>query len=383
MTEKDLYHDIRPHFDHDVNSVLSDLSKKPEFQALCNYFYPEVSMGDLKQRFGTIHSADDFKKKFVYGGINNVINREGINISMHGLEKLEKGKPYLYVSNHRDILLDTVLLNYILAKYDRKLCQIAVGSNLLNIPWVSDLVRINKSFIVHRNVPTRQLYDYSNRLSSYIRSVITGKNESVWIAQREGRSKDGNDQTQVSVLKMFAMSSAEDVYENLKELNIVPVAFSYEYDPSDIMKAIETHEARTQQAKNKPATELKDMIGGVLEKNTKVHVGIGKPMNSFLDELPVEGNKNNLFKAFAQKIDEEIHQNFMLWEHNYIAYDLKSGEAKMAHKYTQRAKEEFVHYLEQRTSSYSDPQAILSSLIDIYANPVINRLHDKQEQNSY
>ena len=339
-----------------------------------------------------IHSTLDFQKRFMKPVVNYILRScsTGHTFIHNGIRP---GKErYTFMSNHRDIVLDSAILDIML--FNDKFpttCEIAIGDNLLIYPWIRTLVRLNKSFIVRRNISRRELLESSKLMSRYMHHVIQEKGENIWIAQREGRAKDSSDQTQVSLLKMLAMTADTDstentegtervgiaaIIESIRQLNIVPLSISYEYDPCDYLKAKEFQQKRddTQWKKSKQ-DDLVNMKTGIFGKKGHVHYQTGRPVNEWIDELK-DVEKAEFFTLLAQRIDREIHHNYRLFPCNYVAADLLSGVPTHTSHYTHKDKVAFEKYLKECMALVDLPnrdEAFLRErLLTMYANPVKN-----------
>ena len=301
-------------------------------------------------------------------------------ITITGLENIDKSNAYLYISNHRDIILDSALLDAKLLEQGMDTVEIAIGDNLLLYPWIEDLVRINKSFIVKRGLSARQILESSQRLSAYIAYTISEKQQSSWIAQREGRSKDSNDRTQESLLKMFNMSGAGSFTENLSVLNICPVTISYQYDPCDFLKAKEFQQRRDNpEYKKQPQDDLINMKTGVMGYKGAVVYALTGDINKELAEMAVQiPSRNEQITRTAELIDQRIHANYTIFPNNKIAYDELHKEKRFVNEYSAVEKSEFEEYLRLQLSKIElenkDTKFLRTKLLEMYANPLINQL---------
>lgn len=370
------FDEIRPYYDHEVNEVLQKLTSEPSFIRILGYLYPEWDIDYFKKLIQKIHSIDDFQREMVYEAIARVVKMTTDGLSCDGLDNLDKEKSYIFISNHRDIILDSALLNFIIYGHGFKTTEVAIGDNLLISKVVIDLVKLNRNFVVHRNVPTRQLYQYSLRLSAYIHHTLKEKNTSVWIAQREGRTKDGNDKTQSGLLKMFGIASKEDFITTYNNLNIVPVSISYEYEPCDNLKAEQLFKKQHNLPINKTQKEDRDnMVAGVTEYKGRIHFNIGKPIKDELYQLKDIPVKNEQIKGLANIIDQRIYKNYNLWPNNYIAYDLLNNVDQFRDKYSSQEKDHFQKYIKSRIENLSGKKDELENyMLQIYGNPVKNAL---------
>lgn len=295
----------------------------------------------------------------------------------------DKSKAYTYISNHRDIILDSGFLSVLLVDQGMDTVEIAIGDNLLIYPWIKKFVRVNKSFIVQRALTMRQMLESSARMSRYMHYTIGEKNQSIWIAQREGRAKDSNDRTQDSVLKMLAMGGEGDVVDRLMEMNIAPLAISYEYDPCDYLKAQEFQLKRDIEGYKKTMEDdLKNMQTGLFGYKGKVHFQTGACLNDLLSTVDRSLPKPELFTRISTWIDERIHGNYRLYPGNYVAHDLLTGKNDFESHYTLADKQRFEAYMEKQLGKIEIPDKdipfLREKLLLMYANPLVNYLAARQ-----
>lgn len=372
---------IRPFNNDEVKPAIESLLNDRQFSRILKRILPllpiGMSRGVLKLATLGIHSTLDFQLRFMKPVVNYILrNCSTGHTFIH--DGIRPGKErYTFISNHRDIVLDSAILDVILhnAKFPTT-CEIAIGDNLLIYPWIKTLVRLNKAFIVRRNISRRELLESSMLMSRYMHHVINEKHENIWIAQREGRAKDSSDQTQVSLLKMLAMSDADHPLERIKSLNVVPLSISYEYDPCDYLKAKEFQQKRDDaQWKKSKQDDLTNMKTGIFGQKGHVHYQTGRPVNEWIDELK-DVDKAEFFTILAQRIDYEIHHNYRLFPSNYVAADLLAGQPNHANRYTHKDKVAFEKYLKERIALVDLPnrdEAFLRErLLTMYANPVLN-----------
>jgi hypothetical protein len=280
-------------------------------------------------------------------------------------------------------VLDSALLDVLLIDAGFKTtCEIAIGDNLLAAPWIKDLVRVNKSFIVERSAGVREMLMSSKRMAEYMHYVIEKKNDNVWIAQREGRAKDSDDRTQPSILKMMAMGGTGNIIERLMQLHIVPLAISYEYDPCDFLKAMEFQLKRDVEGwKKTKQDDVMSMRTGIMGYKGRIHYHAAPCIDDFLQTLDPNMPKGELFDTIAAHIDKQIHANYMLYPCNYIAADMLAGNDNLATNYTAEDKAAFEKYLESRLAMIDIPnkdEAFLRErILTMYANPAKNKLVDK------
>ncbi|MCB9360187.1 MAG: 1-acyl-sn-glycerol-3-phosphate acyltransferase [Flavobacteriales bacterium] len=372
------FENIRSYNNSEYLPVMNRLLEEPVFlQAITSYF-TEYTLEELKEQLLSYRAINEFQSNFVCRFIYKIEKQSISQITFKGLENINETKgTRLFISNHRDIVLDSALINFGLDKYKMNTCEIAIGSNLLGIPWVKDLVRLNKSFIVQRNVPKQEMLSSSIQLSSYIQHTLLENNQSVWIAQREGRAKDGNDKTNPGVLKMFALSStAPSLIDFYKNMNITPVSISYEYDPCDELKIAELIAKEKGETYVKaPNEDVQHMVRGIQGQKGNIKIAFANTINNKIEEFREITNRNEIIKRIAAIIDKEIHLNYHLWVTNYIAFDLINNSAKFKDEYTDEQKETFLTYMKDKLSAVNQNNADAERLfLTMYANPVKNKL---------
>jgi len=374
--EKGYFDTIRPFNDDEVQAAIARLLDNPHFRAALNFVFPTMDANTLEAQLRSISSVDEFQAKFISNAVAAIIHNSTTGLHASGLEKLHADKGYLCISNHRDIVLDSAFLNYLLFKQKLPTTRIAIGSNLLQAPWIEDLVKLNKNFIVNRNVQPRQAYEYSLLLSRYIRFSIESDLSSVWIAQKEGRSKDGIDQTQTGLLKMLGMSSDEGV-SGYEKLNIVPVSISYEFEPCAGLKAQEIYmKSQTGSYQKAAGEDVRSMQLGIVRPKGNVHFHFSEPLSKeSIQDAFQSGNRNEAMKLIAEEIDKEIIKNYQLFPNNFIAFDLFNHSEAFSQQYTTSDKEVFERYLsEELDQLQGDRDALKIHLLNIYMNPLIRKM---------
>ena len=367
---------IRPYNDDEVRPAIESLLRDRQFSRILKGVLPilplGMSRGMLRLATLGIHSTLQFQLRFMKPVVNYVLRKCSTGHTFQHDTIKAGDERYTFISNHRDIVLDSAILDLMLA--DAKFpttCEIAIGDNLLIYPWIRTLVRLNKAFIVRRNVGRKELYESSMLMSRYMRHAIQEKHENIWIAQREGRAKDSSDQTQVSLLKMLAMGG------DLKSLNIVPLSISYEYDPCDYLKAKEFQQKRDDPAwKKTKQDDLTNMKTGITGQKGHIHYQTGRPVNEWIEELADIEDKNEFFTELARRIDREIHRHYRLFPTNYAAADLLSGTPTHAEHYTHKQLVAFEQYIASRIALIDlpnrDDQFLRERLLTMYANPLLN-----------
>lgn len=352
-----------------------------QFCQILDYLYPGTPADAIRQKMHSCKTSLEFQTAFCYDFLKNLMEKASKSLDMD-VSALDVSGRYTFVSNHRDIVLDSALLDKLLIDTGFKTtCEIAIGDNLLTLPWVRDLVRINKSFIVQRSLPPREMLMASRLMSEYMHCVISEKHDNIWIAQREGRAKDSNDRTQSAILKMMAMGGGTGTpAERLRRLHIVPLAISYEYDPCDYLKAREMQLRRDNAGWRKgPTDDIISMQTGVMGYKGRVHYHCAPCIDGYLDSLPAGIPKTEVFDVVAAHIDREIFRNYRLYPCNYIAVDMLRSTEQYAGRYTGEERAAFGQYIESRMAKITDvprrDDAFLRrSLLLMYANPAINKM---------
>lgn len=374
------FDEIRCYNDSEVNAILTKLSEEKQFMHVVSTVYPLLPKELLRQRITSFHESYEFQKEMVYPFLKYLEANMTKGIDLVGLEKTDPSKAYLYISNHRDIILDSALLCAKLIDNKMNTVEIAIGDNLLIFPWIKELVRANKSFIVQRGLNARQILESSKRLSAYIAYAINEKHQSVWIAQREGRAKDSNDRTQESLLKMFNMYGNDSFTENIAGLNICPLSISYEYDPCDYLKAKEMQQKRDNpEHKKQPMDDLINMQTGVMGYKGKVVYHMTGDIDKELQDIAAAtSNKNEQITLLARLIDKRIHSGYTIYTINKIAYDLLLHTEKFSTQYSLQDKLDFEKYLNLQIAKIDiaekDEDFLLKKMLEMYANPLINYL---------
>ena len=371
------FDDIRPFEPEELPEVFDRLLCNEQFQTILKYFFPQIPFDKLVQIVKSCKTNDEFQLKLAYPFLAHLIAKysKGCDIET---KYLDHSRPCTFFSNHRDIVLDSAFLNKLLidAQFSST-CEIAIGDNLLKLPWIVDLVRVNKSFIVHRNLPPRDQLRSSIQLSQYMHFAIAEKHESLWIAQREGRAKDSDDRTQKSVLKMLALGGEGSEVERLIQLHITPLTISYEYDPCDYLKAQEMQLKRDNKGWVKSEhDDLISMQTGIQGYKGFIHYHPAPSIDAWLEQLPADLPKNDLFEQTAQHIDEVIHQHYRLYPGNYVAFDLLEDSSLYSQYYTVDERATFEKYLEGQLAKINIPAKddafLRRQILTMYANPVIN-----------
>ncbi|MBQ9498905.1 MAG: acyltransferase [Bacteroidaceae bacterium] len=370
------FDEIRPYHDEELPQIYEELIADPAFRQVAAAVMPGVPFEAIAARMRGCHTKLDFQKAFCYPFLKDLMKRctEGVE-----MDNPDPQGVYTYISNHRDIVLDSGFLSVLLVEAGGDTPEIAIGDNLLIYPWIKKLVRINKSFIVQRALTMRQMLQSSARMSAYMHYAIREKHQSIWIAQREGRAKDSDDRTQDSILKMLVMGGEGTILQRLREMNVHPLSISYEYDPCDYLKAQEFQQKRDDAAfKKSQADDLKNMQTGIFGMKGHVHFQANGCINVELDKLDDSLPKQELFARISALIDRRIHAGYKLYPNNYVAHDLLYAEQRFTEHYTEADRQRFSEYLEGQLQKielpHKDVPFLREKLLLMYANPLTNQL---------
>lgn len=365
---------IRPFYDAEVNEALKFSVNHPLMKAIMNFTFPELTDDIWKEQLKRTFSVRDFQCNFIYKALQKVLEKTSDGLSTSGFDKLEKNTSYLFISNHRDIILDTSLLNACLFENGLIMTASAIGDNLVKRDFMNTLAKLNRNFLVQRGLSPREMLQSSKLMSEYIARLLLRENRSVWIAQREGRTKDGNDATNSGILKMLAMGNENmklsDYFKNLK---IVPVSISYEYDPTDALKMPQLLAEANDEAYIKNKNEdFMTLMSGIMGQKKHIHIHVGDILDSEIDKIALENdNSNKQIQALALVIDEQIVKNYKLWPTNFIAFDIKNKTDKYKEFYTENEKSLFERRLEMKIDANNPIE--YEGFLNMYANPVVNK----------
>ena len=371
---------IRPFEPEELPAAYDRLVANPQFRAVVGMLYPQVPFEALEKKMRACNTSMEFQLAFCYDFLEMLMAKASLGMDIN-VDAIDVSKRFTFVSNHRDIVLDSALLDKLLVDAGFKTtCEIAIGDNLLSLPWVKDLVRINKSFIVERSLQPREMLLASKRLSEYMHFVIQEKNDNVWIAQREGRAKDSDDRTQPAILKMMAMGGTGTPSERLQQLHIVPLSISYEFDPCDFLKAREFQLRRDNpEWKKGKNDDVVSMQTGIMGFKGHVHYHCAPCIDEYLQQLPADTPKTEFFDIVAAHIDSEIHRNYRLYPSNYIAAGMLDGTSFAKEgKYTEADRQQFEAYLQGQLNKIDladkDIPFLRERMLTMYANPLRNKM---------
>ena len=368
------FEDIRPYYDAEAHAVVQRMSQDPLFKRLVAHLWPDMSQEEVERKAARVNDIMDFQLEFMYDAIRTILSRSSSGVTFAGFEHLDREKAYLFVANHRDILLDSAILQVALVENGFETSEITFGDNLLQTGFITDFGKMNRMFAVQREGTSRELYEHSRKLSAYIRYTIVSKKVSVWIAQRNGRTKDGQDQTQTGLLKMLNISGTGSFPENFKELNIVPLTISYEYEPCDSLKAEEKYlVSASPDYKKGPDEDMNSILTGILQFKGRIHLQAGMPVSGMLETLNAEPVENEKIRKLALCIDNAVHKGYKLWPSNYIAADLLENATRYATQYTTEQRDAFIAYMNKRLTGLKAEAAELECFfLKIYAGPCLS-----------
>jgi glycerol-3-phosphate O-acyltransferase len=370
------FEDIRPYHNEEIPEKLKLVLQDPVFDKVLAYLFrkPELK-NKMRKQLEQIRTVEELQSTFVRHLVELIVHTTTKGVSCSGLEYLDKSKAYLFISNHRDIILDAAFLNYLILSNGMNTTQIAIGDNLLIYDWIIHAVKLNRSFVVKRNIASRELLEASRKLSQYIRGSIAENNNSVWIAQREGRTKDGDDQTQLALLKMLNMSNDKSLADGFGDLTIVPLSISYEIEPCGICKVEELLTRDLGGFEKTKEDDLHNMEAGIFKPKGRVHFSFGKPILSSFLQQNNHLSANDFVQELAIRIDHRIHQYYKLWPYNYVAYELMYGAGEFIDNYCSQDMVDFRNMVDEVKAQVTiNPEEAARRFIKMYAKPVENAL---------
>jgi hypothetical protein len=374
MYKTEEFEDIRPYYDEEINPALQRIIPVPEFGKILDFLFPDKEKKQIIKNLSEVSTALDFQKQFMHPLVNSIVRKTSKGLTTSGFDKLVPGTPYLFVSNHRDIVLDSAILQVILLDFNHETSEITFGSNLMTNQFIIDLGKVNRMFKVNRGGNRMELFRNSQVLSSYIRYTITQKRTSAWIAQRNGRTKDGIDKTETGLLKMFNISGSCDFLESFSELNIIPLAISYEFEPCCAFKIRElTSMAKGIPYQKQPNEDFMSIITGITQPKGRIHLAACMPVNQQLQNTLELQNTNDKINKLADIIDSSIYENYKLWPTNYIAFDMLNHGQQFKNFYSSDEMAGFKAYMDKELSIFTGDISLQKELLlKMYASPVIN-----------
>lgn len=380
MIDISSFDSLRPFHNQELHDAFIRMTAHPHFFSIIADVFPDRAPKDIIDDLLKVKTSFEFQKKYMHSGIRAILDRSSDGLSSSGFENILPGLPYLFLSNHRDIFLDSGMLQVLLVEHGHETTEISFGSNLMESPFLVDFGRINRMFTIKRSGTRKELYENAMLVSAYIRYVITTKKVSVWLAQRNGRAKDGNDKTQEGVLKMLAMENRKGFTEDFLPLNLIAVSVSYEYEPCDFLKVQELYLSEQGPYMKKPGEDLQSILTGVFQNKGRIHVALSSDFNDVINQIDKIYPEPEKPAALTKEIDKRVYENYKLWKTNYIAYDLLVGNDIYTNEYTMDEKKDFIEYMNQGLDSIEGEKDLLRKLfLDIYANPVKNRTGLKNE----
>lgn len=382
MIQQEIIKEIGPYADSEFKQKMATLVKEPGFLHAIGYTMPKQEIPSLIEELMKIDNKYDFQHKIMFPFLEMLAKTTTAGISLGGAKYFNPALNYTFITNHRDIVLDASFLNLAFLRRGWPTTEVAIGNNLLIYDWITDLVKLNKSFIVKRDGTLREGLVNAKNLSSYIHYCIVDKRESVWIAQREGRAKDSSDHTQESLIKMLALAGESGFMHNLKEINLMPVAISYEYDPNDYLKAKEfLMKRRDPNFRKSQRDDLFSMETGLLRFKGKLHFQLTPRINTKIDQIGVYSDRQDAARAICRIIDQAIHRSYEIFEVNYIAYDMLHHTSRFHEKYTEKQKTDFELYIKEQLAKANVCDAtdeeidfMTEMMLVMYSNPLKNKL---------
>lgn len=377
MIDLSEFESISPYTDEEAVKALNIVAENPVLEEVSQYFFPEESPDYLKNILKQVKSIDDFQIMVMSRVIEWVIEHTAHNFSYDGIANIDKSRgKFLALSNHRDIILDPAITQLVLYKNGIPLTEIAVGDNLITNKFIEYLIRSNRMIKVVRGISARELYLSSQLLSKYIRLNITEQKSSIWLAQRQGRTKDGEDITEQGLLKMLDMSGSADFRKNFEELNIIPLSISYEYEPCDVLKARELLISRTQKYVKAPGEDLNSILTGIKQQKGNIHLNIGLPLSSEEIEKASLCDKNDRYQWIRHAVDLRVINGYKLWKTNYMAYDIAFKTSKYSDRYSPEDVSRFTDYMEHQLDTVEpslNRDDLREIFLKIYSNPVLSK----------
>ena len=376
MVDLSEFESISPYTDEEAAEALSKLAEYPLLSKISQQFFPEESPEFLKNVLKSIKTIDEFQVLVMQKVVRWVLDNTAKNFSYDGVSNIDPDKKFLALSNHRDIILDPAITQLVLYANGIPMTEIAVGDNLITNKTIEYLIRSNRMIKVVRGISARELYLSSQLLSKYIRLNITNQRSSIWLAQRQGRTKNGYDVTEQGLLKMLDMSGSSDFQRNFEELNIIPMSISYEYEPCDILKARELVISRKSKYVKAEGEDLNSILVGIMSQKGNIHLNIGKPLTSEEIAEAAKCDKNDRYQLIRHAVDLRVIDGYRVWKNNYVAYDILNHSFKYSDMYNITDVESFVLYMEHQLDTVEkeiNREDLRRIFLEIYANPVVTK----------
>ena len=376
MVDLSEFESISPYTDAEAAEAFSKLAEYPLLSHVSQQFFPEESPDFLKNLLKNIKTIDEFQVLVMQKFVRWVLEHTAKNFSYDGIANIDPNKKFLALSNHRDIILDPAITQLVLYANGIPMTEIAVGDNLITNKTIEYLIRSNRMIKVVRGISARELYLCSQLLSKYIRLNITEQRSSIWLAQRQGRTKNGYDITEQGLLKMLDMSGTADFQTNFEELNIIPMSISYEYEPCDILKARELVISRKTKYVKADGEDLNSIMVGIMSQKGNIHLNIGRPLTSEEIAEAAQCDKNDRYQQIRHAVDLRVIEGYKLWKNNYVAYDILNHSFKYSDMYNISDVEAFVVYMERQLDTVEkeiNREDLRRIFLEIYANPVVTK----------
>lgn len=383
MVDLTEFQSISPYTDEEAVVALGKLAEHPLLSQFSVKFFPDQSPDFLKQIFKNLKSIDEFQVLVMSRFVEWVLEQTVTEFTYDGIENIDPQKKFLVLSNHRDIIFDPAITQLVLFRNNIPLTEIAVGDNLVSSETIEYLLRSNRMIKVIRGITARELYLSSQLLSKYIRVNVTEQRSSIWLAQRQGRTKNGYDTTEQGLLKMLDMSGSSDFQKNFEELNITPMSISYEYEPCDILKAREVVISSRQKYVKAEGEDLNSILVGIQQPKGNVHLNIGQPLTTEEIAAAAQCDKNDRYQLIRHAVDKRVIEGYRLWKNNYVAYDILNQSDKYASLYETADVEKFTAYMQKQLATVEpeiDRDELRKAFLDIYANPVVTKELLEQEK---
>lgn len=372
---QDLFIDIRPYSVSEVPAAIERMVSNPQFQVALDYLFPKEEHQEIYDGLKKVTSNYGFQEFFMYRVINRILELSSDGLSLSGTQNLIENGPSVLMGNHRDILLDSAMLQVVLVDLLKETSEISFGSNLMFNDFIVDFGKVNRMFTIHREGSPRELLEKSKQLSAYMQHNIKDKKVSAWIAQRKGRAKNGLDKTDTGVLKMLALFDRKNPIEAFKKINILPIAVSYEWEPCGFSKVRELYLSDKQKYEKEPGEDFSSVINGIIRPKGRISMAFGKPVNEFIDENLDSLDKNNIYQEVARFIDKQIYENYKLYPNNYLAYDLLNNSSNYSEEYTEETKQQFNIRLDDLYEFIGHKsEDIKKRYLLMYANPLIQKI---------
>ncbi len=367
------FEDIRPYNDSEIPDAMQRIAQSEYLPKAAAFIYPDIPFEEVQKKVASIKTIDEFQNTVMYDGLKRIMNTTITSFTYIGSENLSKDRGHVFISNHRDIVMDAYLMQFVCYENNYDLFKITFGANLMENPLVKEIGKCNKMFHTARSGTPKSFYQNMMHMSQYIRYSLMHDHDSVWIAQRNGRTKDGLDATDPAVIKMLGMSGGDDYVKAIDDISILPLSVSYEWEPCDILKVVELCKTRHGAYEKKPGEDVNSILTGIVSQKGNVHISVCKPV--LMSELqPIAEPRAEFYKKVAAIVDQRIVEGYVLHPTNYIAHDLRSGTDKYSEHYTQFQKQQFIDRLDKLPDMGEDNELLREIFISIYANPIDTKI---------